>query len=76
MNKALPPIIESEAELKAQLRRETHPKRKQRLQALYLLRSGQTRRRVQVATLPSVNRDQTRTHAAAKRCGSCGEHHQ
>lgn len=57
MNKALPRIIESEAELKAQLRRETHPKRKQRLQALYLLRSGQTRSRVQVATLLGVNRN-------------------
>ena len=57
MNKALPQIIESETELKAQMRSETHPKKKQRLQALYLLRSEQARNRVAVARLLGVDRN-------------------
>lgn len=57
MNKALPPIRESAAELKSRLRRETHAKKQQRLQALYLLQSGQARSRVQVAELLGVNRN-------------------
>ena len=57
MNKALPTISESEADLKKQLRRERHPKKKQRLQALYLLKSGQAASRVKVASLLGVNRN-------------------
>jgi transposase len=57
MNKALPKITESEAELKTQLRQARHPKQKQRLQALYLLRSGQARSRVKVAALLGVDRN-------------------
>ena len=57
MNKALPEIVESESDLKVRMRGETHPKKKQRLQALYLLRSGQARNRVAVARLLGVDRN-------------------
>ena len=56
MNKALPEIHESVEELKERLRQETRARQKQRLQALYLLKSGQARSRTQVAELLGVSR--------------------
>ena len=41
MNKPLPPIAESPERWQAQLRTATDPKKRARLQALYLLASGQ-----------------------------------
>lgn len=55
MNKALPPIRESEEALKALLRRESHAQKKQRNQTLYLLKSGQARSRLKVAELLGVH---------------------
>ncbi len=55
MNKMLPIIHESEAELKAHLRRE-QGSRKPRVQALYLLVSGQATNRSAVARLVGVHR--------------------
>ena len=56
MNKALPEIRESVEELKEQLRQETRARRKQRLQALYLLKSDQAKSRTQVGELLGVSR--------------------
>jgi len=56
MNKALPPIHESAAELKELLTRERRRERQQRLHALYLLASGQARSRITVAALLGVSR--------------------
>ncbi len=57
MNRALPTIQESADELKQRLSRERHPAKQQRLHALYLLASGQARRRTDVATLLGVDRN-------------------
>ncbi len=56
MNKALPEIHESVEELKERLRQETRARQKQRLQALYLLKSGQAKSRTQVGELLGVSR--------------------
>lgn len=55
MNKAIPVIQESAAELKQLLTHERHPATHQRLHALYLLASGQARFRSDVACLLSVD---------------------
>ena len=57
MNRALPTIHESADELKQLLNRERQPAKHQRLHALYLLASGQARRRTEVATLLGVDRN-------------------
>ena len=57
MNKTLPPIHESAAELKALLIHERRREKQQRLHALYLLASGQARARITVAALLGVSRD-------------------
>ena len=57
MNKALPPIHESAAELKELLARERRREKQQRLHAVYLLASGQARSRITVASLLGVSRD-------------------
>lgn len=56
MNRALPEISESVEELRERLRQETRGRQKQRLQALYLLRSGQAKSRTQVGELLGVSR--------------------
>lgn len=56
MNTAVPPIHESADTLKQVLTRERHPAKRQRLQALYLLASGQARYRTTVASLLGVSR--------------------
>jgi transposase len=56
MNKALPEIVESVETLKERLRQETRSRQKQRLQALYLLKSGQAKSRTKVGELLGVSR--------------------
>src|SRR5713101_8809730 len=56
MNKKLPTITEDPAALQRRLRTETHAKKRQRLQALYLLASGQAPSRVVLAKLLAVHR--------------------
>ncbi len=57
MNKAIPIIHESADEIKQMFNRERQPAKQQRLHALYLLASGQARRRTEVAALLSVDRN-------------------
>jgi transposase len=57
VNQAIPEILESADELKQRLRQERRPARYQRLQALYLLASGQARQRREIATLLGINRN-------------------
>ena len=56
MYRPLPEIRESAEELKERLRQETRGRQKQRLQALYLLQSGQAQSRTQVGQLLGVGR--------------------
>jgi len=56
MHTALPPIAESTESLHLQLRAETDPKKRARLQALYLLASGQASSQLALATLLAVHR--------------------
>ena len=56
MNKALPVITESPQELHRRLRAEPAAQKRQRLQALYLLASGQATSRVALAALLAVHR--------------------
>jgi transposase len=56
MNKALPPITESPEALQKHLRAAHDGKRRQRLQALYLLASGQVTSRCGLAHLLAVHR--------------------
>lgn len=56
MNRKIPEITESVEELKELLRRETRGRQKQRLQALYLLKTGQARNRTQAGRLLGVGR--------------------
>jgi hypothetical protein len=55
--KALPEIRESEEELKGLLMKEKDYRAKQRLQALYLLRTSQAKTRLEVCRMLGVNRD-------------------
>jgi len=57
MNKAIPSIRESAHELKQLRSHERHPVKQQRLQALYMLASGQARFRSDVARLLGVDRN-------------------
>jgi transposase len=57
MRTAIPPITEHADELKHRLQREHDGHRKPRLQMLYLLASGQTQTRQEVARLLGVHRN-------------------
>ena len=61
MNKPLPSIAETPESLQKQLKRETVPKKRLRLQALYLLASGQVRSRLALAKLLAVHRHTIQT---------------
>lgn len=61
MNKLLPTITESVASLQKRLRAEPDAKKRHRLQALYLLASGQARSRLGLAQLLAVHRHTIRT---------------
>ncbi len=56
MNKKLPPITESPQQLQKRLRAQREAKKRLRLQALYLLASGQARSRVALARVLAVHR--------------------
>ena len=56
MNKALPTITESPTALQRRLRAESEAKTRQRLQALYLVASGQATTRLALAQLLAVHR--------------------
>jgi transposase len=56
MNKSLPTITESSAALQRCLRAEPEARKRQRLQALYLLASGQATSRLALAQLLAVHR--------------------
>ena len=56
MNKPLPAITESPAPLQRELRAETDAQKRARLQALYLLASGQATSRLRLAKLLAVHR--------------------
>lgn len=56
MNKRLPTITETPEALQKQWRAETDPKKRQRVQALYLLASGQAASRLALAKLSAVHR--------------------
>ena len=56
MNKALPTITESPQDLQRRMRAEPAARKRQRLQALYLLASGQATSRVALAALLAVHR--------------------
>lgn len=57
MNKALPKIKETKAELRELLQQEKNSKKQNRLQALYLIVSGQAKSRSKVAELLGKNRN-------------------
>ena len=61
MNKPLPSITESPGQLQRQLRAETDAKKRARLQALYLLASGQATSRLMLAKLLAVHRHTLQT---------------
>jgi len=61
MSKPLPVIAESVKSLQTQLRTETDPKKRTRLQALYLLASGQAPSRLVLAKLLAVHRHTIQT---------------
>jgi transposase-like protein len=57
MNRAMPVIQESADDLKHRLQQERDPRKRQRLQLLYLIASGQARRRTHAAQLLGVERN-------------------
>ena len=57
MNRTMPIIHESADDLKTRLQQERDPRKRQRLHLLYLLASGQARRRAQAAQLLGVERN-------------------
>lgn len=57
MNKTLPKIKETEAEIRELLKSEQQVKRQNRLQALYLIVRGQAKSRSQVAKMLGFNRN-------------------
>jgi transposase len=61
MNKPLPVITESTRSLQTQLRTETDPKKRTRVQTLYLLASGQATSRLMLAKLLAVHRHTIQT---------------
>ena len=61
MYKPLPPIVETPAVLQQQFRTATDPKKRARLQALYLLASGQVASRQALAQVLAVHRHTIQT---------------
>jgi transposase len=57
MNKALPKITQTEAEIREMLKSEHHVKRQNRLQALYLIASKQAKSRSKVSQMLGFNRN-------------------
>lgn len=57
MSRAFPSITESSDELKAQMKQETEPLKRQRLHLLYLVASGQADSRTDAATTLGVHRN-------------------
>ncbi len=57
MNRTMPVIHESADDLKHRLQQERDPRKRQRLHLLYLLATGQARRRCQAAHLLGVERN-------------------
>jgi transposase len=72
MYKALPPITESTGELQRRFRAEQDSQKRQRLQALYLLATGQATSRLQVADLLAVHRHTVRAWLAVHEEGGLG----
>ena len=72
MNKPLPPIAEGLENLHAQLRAETDSKKRARLQALYLLASGQATSRQALANLLAVHRHTIQTWLKLYKEGGLG----
>src|SRR4051794_27736142 len=72
MNKPLPAIAESPKSLHAQLRVETDAKKRARLQALYLLASGQAASRLALAKLLAVHRHTIQTWLKLYEAGGLG----
>jgi hypothetical protein len=56
MNRTMPMIQESADDLKHRLQQERDPRKRQRLHLLYLIASGQARRRTHAAQLLGVER--------------------
>ena len=69
MYKALPTITESAEGLQHRFRAEKDPQKRQRLQALYLLASGQATSRLAVAELLAVPRHTVRAWLATSEAG-------
>ena len=69
MNKKVPEITESVEVLKSLLRQAKHKHELQRLNALYLLKSGQAKNRIEVAKSLSVDRTSVGTWLAAYETG-------
>ncbi len=57
MNRTMPSIHESADELKTRFQQERDPRKRQRLHLLYLVASGQARRRSQAAQILGVERN-------------------
>ena len=72
MNKPLPVITERAESLQTQLRSETDPKKRTRLQALYLLASGQATSRLGLAKLLAVHRHTIQTWLKLYEVGGLG----
>ena len=72
MYKALPTIMESVEELQHRVRVEKGPQKHQRLQALYLLATGQATSRLDLAELLAVHRHTVRSWLAVYEEGGLG----
>lgn len=73
MNKKVPEITESVEDLKSLLRQAKKKHEIQRLNALYLLKSGAAKNRIQVANLLGVDRTSVGTWLAAYQTGGLRE---
>ena len=69
MNKKVPEITESVADLRSLLRQAKHKHEIQRLHTLYLLKSGQAKNRIEVAASLGVDRTSVGTWLAAYEAG-------
>jgi transposase len=65
----LPQVAEPVAELRARLKAETHPKKRQRLHLLYLIADGQVRSVIQAAQVLAVHRQTVGNWLEAYRAG-------
>ena len=73
MNKALPPITESVEQLRQKIKAEKDKRKSSRLQALYLVASGQAQFRSQVAKILGYNRNSISAWFAAYESGGLEE---